>query len=501
MKDTIVAFQEITKAFPGVLALDRVSFNIERGEVHAVVGQNGAGKSTLMNILAGEIQPDSGILLYKGQPVTIPNPHAARELGISVVYQELMLCPNLTVLENVFLGKELSGTEKSKKAEEVSEILASFGVDIPLWIKVRDLSVAKQQLVEIAKAVAFRSEIVVLDEPTSALTVGETKQLFEIIRKLVKEGTTVIFISHRLEEVFDIADRITVLRDGKYVTTIEKDKTNPEELVRLMIGKSLVEMFHYESPQDQLNRVALEVRNLSRGKLFQNISFSLYEGEILGIYGLQGSGRTELAETLFGLFPPDEGEIFLYGEPISIRSPQKAVQSGIAMIPEDRRRTGLFLNMDVKENINVVKAQELTRHGFLSPATFSKVALPLVKRLNIKASGLSQMVRNLSGGNQQKVIVARWLAVQPRILIVDEMTRGIDVGAKQEMYKIIQDLRKEGMSIVFISSELPEIIGLCDRVLVMYKGKIMGEVAREEFSDELILAYAMGAKQNSVSTN
>jgi len=349
MKDIIVAFQEITKAFPGVLALDRVSFNIERGEIHAVVGQNGAGKSTLMNILAGEIQPDSGTLLYKGQPVTIPNPHAARELGISVVYQELMLCPNLTVLENVFLGKELSGAEKNEKAEEVSEILASFGVDIPLWIKVRDLSVAKQQLVEIAKAVTFRSEVVVLDEPTSALTVGETKQLFEIIRKLVKEGTTVIFISHRLEEVFDIADRITVLRDGKYVTTVEKDKTNPEELVRLMIGKSLVEMFHYEPPQDQLNKVALEVRNLSRGKLFQDISFSLYEGEILGIYGLQGSGRTELAETLFGLFPPDEGEILLYGEPVSMSSPQEAVQSGMAMVPEDRRRTGLFLNMDVKK--------------------------------------------------------------------------------------------------------------------------------------------------------
>jgi len=500
MEDVIIAFQEITKLFPGVMALDRVSFGIRRGEIHAVVGQNGAGKTTLMNILAGEIQPDRGVLLYRGQPVVIPSPHAARELGISVVHQELMLCPNLTVLENIFLGRTMGKIEKDQKSEEIKKIFQDFGVDIPLQVRVRDLSVARQQLVEIARAVAFHSEVVVLDEPTSALTIAEAKHLFEILRQLVKEGTTIIFISHRLEEVFEIADRITVLRDGKYMATIPREEATPDGLVQLMIGKTIGEMLSYEPPATPLQEMVLEVRGLSRGKLFQDVSFSLHRGEILGIYGLQGSGRTELAETLFGLFPPDRGEIFLAGKRITITSAHEAIRLGLAMVPEDRRRTGLFLNMDVKENIGVVKAPQLVRRGFLSPGSFATIALPLIRKLNVKTPGLSQMVRNLSGGNQQKVVVARWLAVQPRILIVDEMTRGIDVGAKQEMYRIIQNLRKEGMSIIFISSELPEIIGLCDRVLVMYKGKIVGEVSREEISCEIILAHAMGARQGCVLT-
>ncbi len=493
MNGDIVVFQEITKVFPGVVALDKVSFGISRGEIHAVVGQNGAGKTTLMSILAGELQPDGGSLFYKGQPVVIANPHVARELGISVVHQELMLCPNLTVLENILLGRNLTRMERNKKAEEVDEIFTSFGVDIPLQAKVRDLSVARQQLVEIAKAVAFHSEVLVLDEPTSALTIAEAKHLFEILRKLARDGTTIVFISHRLEEVFEIADRITVLRDGKYVATLHREETNLEEIVRLMVGKSFFEVFHYESPAQQLQKVVLEVRNLSRGNFFRNVSFSLYEGEILGIYGLQGSGRTELAETLFGLFPPDQGEILLSGKPVRIRSVQEAIRLGIAMVPEDRRRAGIFPNMDVRENVCVVKAPQLVKGGLLPPAALMETALPLVKKLDVKTPGLLQMVRNLSGGNQQKVIVARWLAVQPRILVVDEMTRGIDVGAKQEMYRIIQNLRKEGISIVFISSELPEIVGLCDRVLVMYKGRVVGEIKREEISREKILAYAMGA--------
>lgn len=494
MEDVVVAFQEITKAFPGVVALDRVSFSIRRGEIHAIVGQNGAGKTTLMNILAGEIQPDGGVLLYRGHPVIIPTPHVARDLGISVVHQELMLCPNLTVLENILLGRDMVRTEREKKSREVQELFKSFGVDIPLQAKVRELSVAKQQLVEIARAVVFHSEVLVLDEPTSALTVAEAKGLFNVLRRLVQEGTTIIFISHRLEEVFEIAERITVLRDGKYVATVARGETSPEDLVRLMIGKSFVEMFRYEPPVRQSQRVVLEVRNLGKGNLFQGVSFCLYEGEILGIYGLQGSGRTELAEALFGLSPADQGEILLSGERITVRSTQRATQLGFAMIPEDRRRTGLFLNMDIKDNIGVVKAPQLARRGFLSPASFAMIASPLVNRLNIRASALSQRVGNLSGGNQQKVVVARWLAVRPQILIVDEMTRGIDVGAKQEMYKIIQDLRREGISVIFISSELPEIVGLCDRVLVMYKGKVVGEVRREEISEETVLAYAMGVR-------
>ena len=493
MNNDIVVFQEITKVFPGVVALDKVSFGIKRGEIHAVVGQNGAGKTTLMSILAGELQPDGGSILYKDQPVVIANPHVARELGISVVHQELMLCPNLTVLENILLGRNLTRMERNRKAEEVGEIFTSFGVDIPLQAKVRDLSVAKQQLVEIAKAVAFHSEVLVLDEPTSALTIAEAKHLFAILRKLARDDTTIVFISHRLEEVFEIADRITVLRDGKYVATLRREETNPEEIVRLMVGKSFFEVFHYEPPAQQPQKVVLEVRNLSRGNFFRNVSFSLYEGEILGIYGLQGSGRTELAETLFGLFPPDQGEILLSGKPVRIRSVQEAICLGMAMVPEDRRRTGIFPNMDVRENICVVKASQLAKGGLLPPAALMATAFPLVKKLNIKTPGLWQMVRNLSGGNQQKVIVARWLAVQPRILIVDEMTRGIDVGAKQEMYRIVQNLRKEGISIIFISSELPEIVGLCDRVLIMHKGRVAGEVKRKEISQEKILAYAMGA--------
>lgn len=497
----IIQFENITKLFPGVVALDEVSFSISKGEVHAVVGQNGAGKSTLMNILAGEIQPDKGELIFNGDAITIPTPHAARQLGISVVYQELMLCPNLSILENVFLSQgRLKTKEKEDKLEELPIILADLGVNVPLNTKIGELSVAKQQLVEIAKAVSFKSEVLVLDEPTSSLTASEAKKLFEIIKKLKSEGTTIIFISHRLEEVFEIADRITVLKDGKYVATLEKDKVEPGQLINLMIGKELSEMFFYEPPQKELNNICLRVKNLSRAGLFQGINFELREGEILGVYGLQGAGRTELVETIFGLARADEGEVQVFGRPVKIESTEKAIEFGLAMIPEDRRRTGLFANMDVKDNINIVKAPQLTTHfGFLLTQSFVRVAQEFIKKLNIKTSGVFQLVKNLSGGNQQKVIVARWLAINPRIILMDEVTRGIDVGAKAEMYKIIHNLRKEGISILLISSELSEIIGICDRVVVMYKGRVVGDLERNEFSEEKILAYAMGIKQNQLS--
>lgn len=495
--DEIIRFENITKLFPGVVALDNISFSINKGEIHAVVGQNGAGKSTLMNILAGEIQPDDGNIIFKNNIVTIPTPHAAKQLGISVVYQELMLCPNLSILENVFLGqRQLEKKDKDRKIEELRSILNSLGVDIPLSVRARELSIAKQQLVEIAKAVAFESAVLVLDEPTSSLTAAEAKKLFEIVRKLKQEGTTIIFISHRLEEIFEVADRITVLKDGKYIGTFNKNDIEPDYLISLMVGRELSEIFFYEPPLKKFNNVSLKISHLSRGKLFQDISFELREGEILGVYGLQGSGRTELVETIFGLTRPDSGEIEVFGRKFMSGSTRKAIGAGLAMIPEDRRRSGLFANMDVKDNINVVKAPQLTRFGFLSILDFVKIAQEFIRKLNIKTSGVFQLVKNLSGGNQQKVIVARWLAIKPMIILMDELTRGIDVGAKVEMYKIIQNLRKEGISILLVSSELTEILGLCDRVIIMYKGKVVGEAERRDFSKEKILAQAMGIAQN-----
>ncbi len=489
--EELVIFKNITKKYPGVVALDEVSFSIQKGEIHAIVGENGAGKSTLMHILGGEIQPDGGEIIYKGKPVVIADPHAARLLGISIVYQELKLCPNLSVVENINLGREKKINRK-EMCQECSLVLHSLGANINPRVLVKNLSIAEQQMVEIAKAISFQSEVLILDEPNSALTLNETENLFRNLLNLKEKGVTIIFISHRLEEVFKISDRISVLRDGKYLATFPTNEINIDQIVTLIAGKKLVNELSQKTIKNfEKNRSVLEVKNLSRGKYFKNVSFQLFEKEILGIYGLQGSGRTELLESIFGTARIDQGEIFLYGRKINITSSKLAIKNGLAMVPEDRRKTGLFSNMDVKENINISNPKEIAPFGFINKRKVFEIAKKLVQSLSIKVGSVSQMVKNLSGGNQQKVIISRWLATQPKIFLVDELTRGIDVGAKAEIYRILQRLRNEGLSILLVSSELQEVLAECDRILVMRNGALVANLFGDQADKETVLKYAL----------
>lgn len=494
--ENIIDFKNITKKYPGVIALDNVSVSIKSGEIHAIVGENGAGKSTLMNILGGEILPDMGEIVLNGKTVHIPNPHAARLNGISIVYQELKLCPNLSVVENIYLGREREsggGRINWKKMNmESREVFQSLGVNINLKVAVRNLSIAEQQLVEIAKAISLKSDVLIMDEPNSALTLNETEKLFINLKSLKDQGVTIIFISHRLEEVFKIADRISVLRDGRYLGTYNTVETGIDEIVTLIAGKKLVsELSHKKSKDAKSDAIALEVKDLRRGKNFSHISFQLYEKEILGIYGLQGAGRTELLETIFGMENPDEGEIFVFGRSVHIKSPVDAIKNGFAMVPEDRRRSGLFSNLDVKDNIGISNTREISRFGFLKRNRLLEIAGEFVKMIEIKVRSITQMVRNLSGGNQQKVIISRWLATKPKIFLLDELTRGIDVGAKAEIYKILRRLRDDGLSILLVSSELPEVLAECDRVLVMRNGMLVADFPREIATKEKILRFAL----------
>lgn len=494
--ENIIEFNNISKKFPGVIALDCVNFSIRKGEIHALVGANGAGKSTLMNILAGVLHPDRGEIIYKGRPTILSNPMFSRQIGISTVYQELKLCDNLSVVENIYLGRE----KKSKfgriywksMTNESKSLLDSLGVSINPKSIVRNLTVAQRQIVEIARAISSKTDILILDEPTSSLTMNEIKLLFENLNKLKSKGVSIIFVSHRLEEVFEISDRISVLRDGRYLGTYEKNKISEKNIVSLIAGKKLYnELIKREVDYTLKDNTVLEVRNLSRSKYYNNISFKLLEKETLGLYGLQGSGRTEMIETIFGLYKPDCGDIYLFGKKIKLRGTSDAIKKGLALVPEDRRRSGLFENMSVKDNMALIIIKILSILSFISNSRILKISDIFTKKLEIKMTSLNQKVKNLSGGNQQKVIIARWLAANPKILLMDEPTRGVDVGAKAEIYKILRDLKeKENKSIIIISSELPEVIAECDRVLVMRNGRIAGEVKGEDINEEKILKLA-----------
>ncbi len=490
MEDMVV-IKNITKKYPGVVALDDVSFSIQKGEIHAIVGENGAGKSTLMHILGGEIQPDGGEIIYKGKPVVISDPHAARLMGISIVYQELKLCPNLSVVENINLGRE-KRTNWKEMCQECSQVLQSLGAHINPRSLVKNLSIAEQQMVEIAKAISLQSEVLILDEPNSALTINETEKLFRNLLNLKAQGVTIIFISHRLEEVFKISDRISVLRDGKYLGTFPTGEITIDQVVTLIAGKKLVSELSQKTRRNmEGNRLVLEAKNLGRGRYFKDVSFQLYEKEILGIYGLQGSGRTELLESIFGITRLDQGEIFLFGKKANFTSPKQAIKNGFAMVPEDRRKTGLFSNLDVKDNINMSNPEEIAPIGVIRKKKVVDIAKKLVQSLSIKVGSVSQMVKNLSGGNQQKVIISRWLATHPKIFLVDELTRGIDVGAKAEIYRILQRLRNEGLSILLVSSELQEVLAECDRILVMRNGTLVANLFGEQVDKETVLKYAL----------
>lgn len=497
MTEPVLQATHIHKRFPGVHALDDVSIDVHAGEVLALVGENGAGKSTLMKILAGAIQPDEGTVTIAGEEVSIANPRQSQALGIGIIYQELSLVDALSVGENIFLGDLPRSRVMNWKVDwpelwrRTEVLLERVGCPVGPRTQVSQLSVAQKQMVEIARALARNVRILILDEPTSSLTSQETATLFEIIRSLKERGVGIIYISHRLEEVFEIAQRATVLRDGRLVGTIDVASATPEKLISMMVGRDLSHLFVRAA--ESYGPVVLQVRGLRRKGVLEDIDFEVRPGEILGLAGLVGSGRTELVRAVFGADPVDAGETLIEGTPVRIRSPRDAVRLGIGFVPEDRKQQALFLRMAVRENISV---PVLTRIGatpaFPSRSRERSLANKYIGDLNIRTPSMEQMVGALSGGNQQKVIIARWLATNPRILILDEPTRGIDVGAKAEVHALIADLAEHGVAIIMVSSELPEVLGMSHRVLVMRQGRIAADLPRSEATEESIMAAATG---------
>jgi ribose transport system ATP-binding protein len=495
MSEVLVLMEGIEKTFPGVHALSECQFELRSGEVHALVGENGAGKSTLMKVLAGVYAKDAGRILYKGKEVEIHNPRAAQNLGISMIHQELNLMPHLTVAQNMFIGREPHAGVRfmlDEKAINVQaeEVFALMRLNIDPHIKVRDLTVAKQQMVEIAKALSFNSEVLIMDEPTAALTDTEIDELFRIIRDLRAKGVGVVHISHRLEELKLISDRITVMRDGKYIDTVKTQDAPIDQIISMMVGRTIFESTP-EVPEHPSEEVVLEVKHLNRGNVIRDVNFQLKKGEILGFSGLVGAGRTEVARAVFGADPIDSGEIFVQGTKVHIGSPNDAVQHGIGYLSEDRKRYGLALGMDVEENIVLASFKKfLGTFGRVNRSKIRATAEQYVKMLAIKTPSVQQKVKNLSGGNQQKVIIGKWLTADTNILIFDEPTRGIDVGAKSEIYHLLNNLAQQGKSIIMISSELPEILRMSHRVIVMCEGRITGELNIAEATQEKIMQYA-----------
>jgi ribose transport system ATP-binding protein len=486
----------IRKVFPGVVALDGVDLEVRRGEVHVLLGENGAGKSTLMRVLSGADTKDAGAIWIDGLEVTIDGPRHARDLGVGIIYQELTLVPELSVAENIFLGREprLGRVliDRDRMVADAQAILSELGATVDARRPVREYSVAERQLVEIAKALSLEPQILVMDEPTSALTARETTALFTAIRGLTAKGVAIIYISHRLDEIFEIGDRVTVLRDGRHISTHPVQGADRRELVRLMADRDLDEQIPRKNVAARGVEL-LRVEGLSREGVLHDISFSVHAGEIVGLSGLLGAGRTDLARALFGLDALDAGQIFVRGVPRKIRSPREAIRCGIGFLTEDRKREGLVLGRSVRDNIALPLLHTLSDLGVVRTRREQAVADTFVRDLRIRTPSLGQLALNLSGGNQQKIVLAKWLACRTQILFLDEPTRGIDVGAKQEIYLIINRLAAEGVGIVLISSELQEIVGLCDRVLVMRGGRIVGDFEHSEATQERLLACAVGA--------
>jgi rhamnose transport system ATP-binding protein len=495
LAEYILQLNNITKMFPGTLALSKVDFNLYPGEVHALVGENGAGKSTLIKIITGVYQPDDGEIVLNGISVKFPDARVAYDNKIAAIYQEASLFPDLNIAENVFIGhQEVRAFSRSikwvKMYKKTDELIKLLEVDLNPRTLVRSLRVAEKQLVEIAKALSIDSKILIMDEPTSALTLSEAEDLFNIIRRLRKEGTAIIFISHILEEVFKIADRVTVLRDGKIIGTKDKNELNENELIQMMVGRTLKDLFPKEKAK--IGKPILRVEGLSRAGEFNNITFELNRGEVVGLAGLVGAGRTEVAKTIFGAEQPDEGRIFIDGEEVKINNTRQAMELGIGYLSESRGEFGLVLQMDITKNITLPILKKIAKLSWLKRSNEQKIAKKYYDLTDIRAYGLWQEVQNLSGGNQQKVSIAKWLATNAQILILDEPTRGIDVGTKATVHKLISDLAKEGVAILMISSELPEIIAMSDRIIVICEGLITAEISRSEVTQEKILAAAIG---------
>ncbi|BAY16872.1 ABC transporter-like protein [Anabaenopsis circularis NIES-21] len=500
----VLEMQGIAKRFHGVAALQGVNLTIYPGEVHALMGENGAGKSTLMKILAGAYIADEGEIRINGQTVKITDPGTARQAGINLIYQELNVAPNLTVTENMFMGSELQrGQFLDRKTMELEaqQVLDSLGATFTPQTIVGTLAIAEQQQVEIARALKDKSRILVMDEPTAALSDRETERLFEVIRKLRNNGIAIIYISHRMEEIYALADRISVLRDGQYIGSLTREEISPQRLVQMMVGRSMQDFYEHQR-QKNPGAVVLEVRNISDGRKIQPASFQLRAGEILGLAGLVGAGRTEVSRLIFGADRKASGEIFLNGKKLEINSPSDAIAAGIGYVPEDRKDQGLFLEMSSRKNIGLNRLRQDAKGGIVNWVSVNKIATEAVENFHIRLANLEIRAVDLSGGNQQKLLLARWLAINPRVLMLDEPTRGVDIGAKSEIYRIISDLAAQGVAILMVSSELPEIVGMSDRVLVMREGQLVGELddtPDREITQENIMHYATGASEVTAS--
>jgi rhamnose transport system ATP-binding protein len=493
----LLELSDISKSFPGVKALEDVHFSTDAGQVHALVGENGAGKSTLIKIISGVHHPDSGTIVMDGKPVRFENPHESQAAGIATMYQELSLYPELTVAENIFMGhapkrqvgpvKAVDWGEMNRRAEE---ILASLNIhNLDVRRKVGTLNVGNRQRVEIAKALSLDAKVLIMDEPSAALTESDVEKLFEIVRLLKERGVAIIYISHRLIEVFQLADKVTVLRDGKFVDSKPVGETDEDDLIRMMVGRTITDLF--PKLPTEVGEPVLEVRALNRHPHTEDVSFTVRSGEIVGMAGLVGSGRSETAQCVFGILKPDSGEILVNGAKVRIGSPQQAMKLGIAYVPEDRGTQGLVREMKIRENLSMAVLGSLTRFGVVVKRDEKQLGNELIGQLRIIATSGEQVVNKLSGGNQQKVVVGKWLASKPKMLIVDEPTRGVDVGAKAEIHRLLSELAQQGLGILMISSELPEVLGMSDRVLVMRNSRLVAEFARAEATQQAVGAAMM----------
>jgi ribose transport system ATP-binding protein len=502
----ILEVHQICKSFPGVRVLKSVNLSIWPGEVHAFMGENGAGKSTLMKILAGAYHPDSGEIILDGKTVQFRTPHEARLAGIGIIYQELTVAPNLTVSGNVFLGSELKRlgfmADTAEMDRKTQEVLNRLGARFKATQRAAHLAVAEQQQVEIARALFYKSRVLVMDEPTAALSDRETDRLFEVVRNLRSEGLAIIYISHRMAEVYELADRLSVLRDGEYVGELKRAEFSAGKVIEMMVGRRLEDF--YEHTKRAAGRVVLEVKNMSAGDRVKNASFQLRQGEVLGLAGLVGAGRTELARLIFGADKRKSGEIYLNGQKLRINQPKDAIRAGIGYVPEDRKLQGVFLQMSSGENITMNILGRCSAWGVLNFKKLNERANAEVKAMRVRTASLKSRAGGLSGGNQQKLLLARWLEINPKVLLLDEPTRGVDVGAKAEIYALIQQLVDKGTAVLFISSELPEIVGVCDRVLVMREGEITGEVGGEtgiEITQQNIMQFATDVSRSGSNGN
>lgn len=493
--DAIIVLDKVTKRFPGVLALDSISFDLRKGEAHALCGENGAGKSTLMKVISGLYQPDEGTIVYKQEKRQFKSSVEAEAAGIAIIHQELNLVPHLNVAENIFLAREpLKGwfVDKKRMIADAKQLLARLNIDIDPTVLVKSLSVAQQQMVEIAKALSLNAEVLIMDEPTSSLTESETRQLFAIINELKRDGVAIVYISHRLDELQHIIDRVTVMRDGKYVGTDDFDKTSIDEIVAKMVGRTLEEKFP-ERVSKPTDHELLRVDNLHRDGVFGPVSFTLHRGEILGFSGLMGAGRTEVARAMFGADPVTSGSIVIDGKAVTINTPIDAIGHGFAYLSEDRKSQGLAISMSVATNMTLTNMDAVSgRFGFIRFDEEQQVAKKYIDALGIKTPTAQQIVKNLSGGNQQKIVIGKWLFRESKFIIFDEPTRGIDVGAKFAIYQLIDKLASEGIGVILITSELPEILGMTDRVAVFHEGKIAQILNTKETSQEEIMHYASG---------